>query len=89
MPLQKSANEEPLTLSKVRRLVNRWCVCVRKVGGPHRELGSGVRDSLFITKIDGIALGPKLTDESSVLIVTSDNDFKSDEPTEIFAFAIK
>lgn len=42
----------------------------------------------FPEKIEGIALGPKLADGSRVLIVSSDNDFKADQPTQIYAFAI-
>lgn len=40
-------------------------------------------------KIEGIALGPKLKDGSRVLIVASDNDFRSDQASEIYAFAVK
>lgn len=43
----------------------------------------------FPEKIEGIALGPKLSDGSTTLIITSDNDFKPDEPTQIFAFSVK
>ena len=43
----------------------------------------------FPEKIEGIALGPKLEDGSRVLIVTSDNDFKADQPTVIFAFRVR
>ena len=43
----------------------------------------------FPEKIEGIALGPKLADGSRVLIVASDNDFKPDQSTHIFAFAVK
>ena len=43
----------------------------------------------FPEKIEGIAFGPKLPDGSRILIVTSDNDFKSDQPTEIYAFAVR
>jgi hypothetical protein len=49
----------------------------------------GLAGSQFPEKIEGIALGPKLPDGSRVLIVASDNDFKSDQPTEIFAFRVK
>ena len=49
----------------------------------------GLASAHFPEKIEGIALGPNLPDGSRVLIVASDNDFKSDEPTEIFAFSVK
>ena len=49
----------------------------------------GLLGKAFPDKIEGIALGPKMGDGSRVLIVTSDNDFKADESTEIFAFAIR
>ncbi len=49
----------------------------------------GLAGQTFPEKIEGIAVGPKLADGSRVLIVTSDNDFKADEPTEIFAFRIR
>jgi hypothetical protein len=43
----------------------------------------------FPEKIEGIALGPKMKGGARVFLVTSDNDFKSDEPTEIFAFGLR
>ena len=43
----------------------------------------------FPEKIEGIALGPLLKSGQRVLVVTSDNDFKRDEPTEIYLFAVK
>jgi hypothetical protein len=51
------------------------------------ELGLAGKD--FPEKIEGIAFGPKLADGSRVLIVTSDNDFKSDQSTEIYAFSVR
>ena len=49
----------------------------------------GLASAHFPQKIEGIAMGPGLADGSRLLIVASDNDFKSDEPTEIFAFRVK
>lgn len=43
----------------------------------------------FPEKIEGIALGPNLSDGSRVLIVSSDNDFKADQPTDLYAFAVR
>jgi hypothetical protein len=43
----------------------------------------------FPEKIEGIALGPRLKSGQRVLVVTSDNDFKRDESTEIYFFAVK
>jgi len=42
----------------------------------------------FPAKIEGIAFGPDLPDGRILLLVTSDNDCKLDEPTWIYAFAI-
>jgi len=39
-------------------------------------------------KIEGIAFGPDLADGRLLLLVTSDNDCKADEPSWIYAFAI-
>lgn len=49
----------------------------------------GLADQAFPEKIEGITFGPKLDDGARVLIVTSDNDFKPDQPTFIYAFAVK
>lgn len=43
----------------------------------------------FPEKIEGVAMGPKLADGSRVLVVTSDNDFKPDQPTEFYVFSVK
>jgi hypothetical protein len=40
-------------------------------------------------KVEGVTLGPKLADGSTILIVTSDNDFRPDQPTQIYVFAVK
>ena len=42
----------------------------------------------FPEKIEGIAFGPKLSDGSRVLLITSDNDFLP-TPTQIYAFAFR
>lgn len=42
----------------------------------------------FPEKIEGIAFGPKLSDGSRVLLITSDNDFLP-LPTQIYAFAYR
>jgi len=49
----------------------------------------GLLGRTFPEKIEGIALGPNLADGSRTLIVTSDNDFKPDQPTEIYTFSVK
>ena len=49
----------------------------------------GLAGDKFPEKIEGIAFGPKLEDGSRVLIVTSDNDFRADQDTEIYAFSVK
>lgn len=48
----------------------------------------GLVGNNFPEKIEGIALGPQLGDGRRVLIITSDNDFKKDEPTELYVFAV-
>lgn len=49
----------------------------------------GLVGDSFPAKIEGIALGPKLRDGSRVLLITSDNDFKPDEPSRFYAFAMR
>ncbi len=49
----------------------------------------GLAGDAFPEKIEGVAFGPRLVDGSRILIVTSDNDFKADQPTEIYAFRVK
>ena len=49
----------------------------------------GLAGDRFPEKIEGIAFGPKLADGSRVLIVASDNDFRGDQDTEIYAFSVK
>lgn len=49
----------------------------------------GLAGKEFPEKIEGIALGPQLNDGSRVLIVASDNDFKGDQPTVIYAFRVR
>jgi hypothetical protein len=48
----------------------------------------GLANGEFPAKIEGVALGPKLNDGSRLLLITSDNDFKPDEATYVFAFAV-
>ncbi len=48
----------------------------------------GLAGPQFPAKIEGIAFGPDLADGRRLLLVTSDNDCKTDEPTWIWAFAI-
>ena len=48
----------------------------------------GLAGKSFPEKIEGIALGPHLADGRRVLVITSDNDFKQDEPSEIYVFAV-
>ena len=49
----------------------------------------GLAGDNFPEKIEGIAFGPRLDDGSRVLVVTSDNDFRGDQDTEIYAFVVK
>lgn len=49
----------------------------------------GLKGKDFPAKIEGLAFGPDLPDGRKLLIVTSDNDFKPDEPSWIYAFAVK
>ena len=44
--------------------------------------------SIIAEKIEGLAWGPDLPNGHHVLYVLSDNDLKTDFPTEIFAFEI-
>lgn len=49
----------------------------------------GLKGKDFPAKIEGMAFGPDLPDGRRLLIITTDNDFKPDEPTWIYAFAVK
>lgn len=49
----------------------------------------GLKGKDFPAKIEGLAFGPDLPDGRKLLIITTDNDFKPDEPTWIYAFAVK
>ena len=42
----------------------------------------------FPEKIEGLALGPSLPDGRRLLLVSHDNDFKGDQPSKVYAFAI-
>ncbi len=48
----------------------------------------GLAGSDFPGKVEGLAFGPDLPDGRRLLIVTTDNDLKADQPTWIYAFAI-
>jgi hypothetical protein len=48
----------------------------------------GLGGKKFPEKVEGLAFGPDLPDGRRLLLVTSDNDFKADEPSYIWAFAI-
>lgn len=47
----------------------------------------GLAGSKFPEKVEGLAWGPTLEDGRHTLIITSDNDFKSDVPSWIWVFA--
>lgn len=49
----------------------------------------GLAGESFPAKIEGIAFGPRLKDGSRLLLITSDNDFKPDEATHIYAFSVR
>ncbi len=49
----------------------------------------GLAGSQFPEKIEGLAFGPDLPDGRILLLVSSDNDCKVDQPSWIFAFAIE
>ena len=49
----------------------------------------GLAGESFPPKIEGIAFGPRWKDGSRLLLITSDNDFKPDEATHIYAFAVR
>ncbi|MCY2942262.1 MAG: esterase-like activity of phytase family protein [Planctomycetota bacterium] len=49
----------------------------------------GLKGKDFPAKIEGLAFGPDLPDGRKLLIITTDNDFKPEEPTWIYAFAVK
>jgi len=46
----------------------------------------GLAGKGFPKKIEGLALGPKTEDGKRTLVVASDNDFKTDQPTWIYVF---
>ena len=49
----------------------------------------GLVGESFPAKIEGITFGPTQKDGSRLLLISSDNDFKPEEPIRIFAFAIR
>ena len=48
----------------------------------------GLVGEAFPAKIEGITFGPRLKDGSRLLLISSDNDFKPDESSYVFAFAV-
>ncbi len=48
----------------------------------------GLAGKDFPEKIEGISIGPDIGNGRCVLLISSDNDFKQNEPSGIFAFAI-
>ncbi len=52
------------------------------------EPAYGLTGSDFPEKVEGLAFGPDLKDGRHLLLVTTDNDFRSDRSTRIYAFAI-
>lgn len=48
----------------------------------------GLPGKAFPEKIEGIAIGPDLDDGRRLLLISSDNDFKPDAPSVMFAFAV-
>ena len=48
----------------------------------------GLVGEAFPAKIEGIAFGPRLKDGSRLLLISSDNDFKPEESSCLFAFAV-
>ena len=67
----------------------------QKLGDVTYDIGAGVLQlgSSMVKgkpeKIEGIAFGPQRKDGSRLLLITSDNDFKPDEATHIYAFAVR
>lgn len=49
----------------------------------------GLKGKDFPAKIEGLAFGPDLPDGRKLLIITTDNDFKPEEPSWIYAFTVK
>lgn len=49
----------------------------------------GLAGSKMPEKIEGLALGPKLLDGSRSLLITSDNDFLTEQPTLIYVFSFE
>ena len=48
----------------------------------------GLAGPSFPEKVEGLAFGPDLPDGRHLLMVTTDNDFKADQPTRFWAFAL-
>jgi len=49
----------------------------------------GFKGKDFPAKIEGITFGPDLPDGKKLLLISSDNDFKPDAPSWIYAFSVK
>ena len=48
----------------------------------------GLRGNAFPEKLEGLSFGPDLTDGRRLLIISSDNDFVSTEPSWFWAFSV-
>ena len=48
----------------------------------------GLVGEAFPAKIEGITFGPRLNEDSRLLLISSDNDFKPEEASCLFAFAV-
>lgn len=49
----------------------------------------GLVGSQMPEKIEGLTFGPNLPDGRRMLVVTSDNDFRIEQPTRVWVFAVK
>ncbi len=49
----------------------------------------GLKGKDFPAKIEGITFGPDLPDGKKLLLISSDNDFKPNAPSWIYAFSVK
>lgn len=50
--------------------------------------GSGIDRASLPEKVEGLAFGPPLPSGERLLLITSDNDFRADQPTFVWAFAL-
>ena len=51
--------------------------------------GYGLAGATFPEKVEGLAFGPDLPDGRHTLLVTTDNDFGADKPSQIWVFAFE